>query len=686
MIMDKREKSGMEPGRSCFIKKYGRAEAESAACSAYVRQHWNCELEHRIRIADEVSRNIFLFDLPWDMERTVEPVAFESGIDWMFKPSEDPEFIYQMNRHRYWICLGQAYAVTGDERYAQCFARQLADWIQKNPLTEETKSSTWRTIEAGLRGDSWVKAMGYLAESAAVTDEVFAMFVDAMACHGEYLAACDVAFSVKSNWGVLENSGLYIIGKMLETVGRKKEGAAYAELAKGRLVRQIQVQVMDDGVHWEQSPMYHNEVLKCFLETLRTARNFGEEFPGLAVEKVKKMAYANLFWQKPDGSQPAGGDSDVTGLRDILTTCAAWFGDPVLKSGGYSRLDYESVWDYGMEMAEEYEALPVQIPKETFVWLRDSGNWYLRSSWKEDADYLHFRCGGLGGGHGHFDKLHLDLFVGGEEVLTDPGRYTYVDGVERRRLKSTEAHNSLTVDGSEYSRCLGSWGVEGLFPAVVGNSSQKGPYTLMECGHLAYMDRGIYVERRIVAIGTGIFVIFDTCYGGAGSSSFHTYEQHFHPSPGLKMTCLENGFALEGSTSHTTFLCATEPVEAAVEAFEVSRHYNHLEQGRIVTLRTQRRSPAGMITVAVGQKKEQADLVHVEKVPVSSPVSQRILEDWEAEAVYIRCGSQSYLVVNSHVDTGADCEYIGARGSYGLGRVMVTDENSRNPEPIVLKW
>lgn len=57
------------------------------------------------------------------------------------------------------------------------------------------------------------------------------------------------------------------------------------------------------------------------------------------------------------------------------------------------------------------------------------------------------RCGSLGGGHGHFDKGHLELVIGGEEVLADPGRYTYVDGTERRMLKSTKAHNTVTVDG-----------------------------------------------------------------------------------------------------------------------------------------------------------------------------------------------------------------------------------------------
>lgn len=672
----------MDQRRIRFLEKYGRSAKEAAACAAFVREHWKGELEHRLRIADEVTRRVFLFDLPWDMEQTAEPVAFEQEIDWLYQPADDPEFIYQMNRHRYWVCLGQAYAVTGEERYARCFAEQLTDWIEKNPITDQTKPKTWRTIEAGLRAESWIKAMGYMAGSPFVTDETFLRFMEALACHGEYLAACDVPFSVKSNWGVLENSGLYAIGKVLETVGGYPEGAAYARLAMKRLTKQIEVQVMDDGVHWEQSPMYHNEVLKCYLEALRMAALHGDSFPEQVTGKVRSMAYANRFWQKPDGSQPASGDSDVTDLRDVLTICAYWFRDPVLKSGGYEMLDYESIWDYGMEAAREYEALSIQNPEETLTWLRDSGNWYLRSSWGTDADYLHVRCGSLGGGHGHFDKLHVDLVVAGEEILTDPGRYTYVDGEARRRLKSARAHNSLTVDGAEYTRCLDSWGVKGLMPAVIGNCCRKGDYTLIECSHLGYMDKGVYVERRILAIGTRIYLILDTCY----TDGVHTLEQHFHPSPELGMTLTDRGFVLDGSRSHVEFICVTDGVNVVKEEFGISRHYNQMESASMVTIQAQGQGTISMMTAVICQEKDQRETVQAEKTPVIAPVSKRLLEDGEAEGMTIRCGSQSYLVINAHVEAGADCEYIGAQGSYGLGRVMVTDESAAEPEPVVLKW
>lgn len=50
----------------------------------------------------------------------------------------------------------------------------------------------------------------------------------------------------------------------------------------------------------------------------------------------------------------------------------------------------------------------------------------------QEDTWIHFRAGSLGGGHGHADLLHVDVYHGGEAVLTDAGRGTYVDGGLRR--------------------------------------------------------------------------------------------------------------------------------------------------------------------------------------------------------------------------------------------------------------
>ena len=672
----------MDRKRERFLRFHGRSAGETEACIEYVKAKWPEELAHRLRIAEEVTARIFVFDLPWDMEQTTVPVVFEEEIDWQYQPADDPEFIYQMNRHRYWVCLGQAYAVTGNEAYAECFVSQMLGWIAANPVNDETRPATWRTIEAGLRAESWIKSMGYMIHSPAVTDEVFDAFWSALILHGEYLAACKVPFSTKSNWGVLENSGLYVIGKLLE---EELPECGFAELAKSRLWKQIKTQIMDDGVHWEQSPMYHNEVLKCLLEVLRVAGCYGDTVPPQIAERIRGMAYANRIWQKPDGSQPATGDSDATDLRDVLTICGCWFHDPVLKSGGFECLDYEGIWDYGMAAQQTYHSLETVDLAETFFWLKQSGNWFLRSDWGSRADYLHVRCGSLGGGHGHFDKLHLNLTVGGEDFFIDPGRYTYVDSPQRRELKGSRAHNTLIVDRQDYSECLGSWDVAGLPLPVNGYSCRKKPYTLIQCGHLGYIRQGIFLNRRVLAIGTGIILVMDEAYGAGG----HICEQRFHLPGEIGIKPVEQGYLLEGREHYLLASCITEGCRSTSESCSISRHYNQLEQGQALAFEVTASEASGngsIITALISGKKGDGKVISVIPVEVESPVTKRVLGPDEAEGILIQRGDESYLVVTAHTDAGSDCEYIGACGCYGLGRVMAADLTGQEPEMQVLLW
>lgn len=686
--------------RCRFLERFGRSREETAACAAFARENWPEEVKKRIRIADEVCRGEFLFDLPWDMERTEEPVIFDGNIDWQYMPAGDPEFIYQMNRHRYWVCLGQAYALTGDERYAGAFVSQMTDWLDKNPINEETKPKTWRTIEAGLRGESWVKAMGYMAESPAVTDAVFERFMDGLFLHGEYLYNHKVPFSEKSNWGVLENSGLYAIGLALGN----ERGEAYAERAIRRLEGEIQVQVMDDGVHWEQSPMYHNEVLRCYMEVMRLAARLGREIPAPVKERAHAMAMADRLWQMPDFTQPAGGDSDRTDLRDVLGPCALLFQDGVLKSGGFERLDFESIWDWGMEGERAYEAMESRFPEKTFYSLEDSGNWYLRSGWGREADYLHLRCGSLGGGHGHFDRLHLDLMAAGEDVLVDTGRFTYVDGPWRRGFKSAASHNGVTVDGREYTACRDSWGVLGLAPVLPGKAAKKGDYSLICCGHLGYMGQGLLVRRSILAAGTRVFLILDALFG----TGEHVLAQHFHFAPEGEVSLDGDGFTFKGKRCQARFIPLTAGAAAEKKEGRVSRHYNQKERAEEVVVSGRVKVPAldaatasvpgaeegcqlrflGTLATAVickesGDRREAFG----EAVPVTSPLNGRVLDEREAQAFVLGLGEEKYLFVTAHCDIGADCEYLEAMGRRGIGRVMAGKIDDGKEEGLtVLSW
>lgn len=661
----------------------------------YCKSRWAGQCSHSIQTAEDALKGKFLFDLPWDMEQTIEPVVFEDKIDWQYMPSGDPEFIYQFNRHRYWICMGQAYALTGNEAYAACFKEQLLSWLSDNPVPEARKNTTWRTIEAGIRGENWCKAIEYFEHSPQIGDEERQAFTEGLLLHGEYLFHCRTPFSDKSNWGVLESHGLFCIGAFLLKKewrieeGKRKKGALYIEEALTRLKRELAIQVMDDGAHWEQSPMYHNEVLRCVLEVLRTAALYHIPVPAAVTEAARAMAMADLLWMKPDHTQPANGDSDKTDLRDVLTPAAWLLRDPVLRFGGYDCLDFESAWEMGMEAVIGYRQMPAENPGTNMASMEAGGQAVLRSGWDERADYLHFMCGSLGGGHGHFDKLHLDLVYGGEDVLIDTGRYTYVDGPLRRTLKSAKAHNVPVIDGKEYTRCTGSWNVENAVSPTGMKTAQKGPYTLFEGAHLGYMEEGVYVCRKVLSIGTKQQIIMD-CFYGSGE---HVCSQHFHLNPEGRTELAQAdstascGFTYQGRKTGARALVLTPGAEISMEQGPVSFHYNQLEECPWICVRKKMKLPAALITVIFSEDTPDQDSeTAAELVSVRVPVTGAVLDSRDAQAVRVRRGKASWLAVWNYRETGADMEYIGAEGRYGLGLVMICEESEPGPEMTVLSW
>lgn len=133
----------MNENYKLFFSMFGRSEKEEIWCTKAVNHFWIAEREHVIKVADDVCSQKFIFDMPWDMEPTNKPVSFERKILWEYKPDEDMEFVYQMNRHRYWTCLGQAYCLTKNEKYAKAFIFQMLDWIESNPLNSDTSNTVW---------------------------------------------------------------------------------------------------------------------------------------------------------------------------------------------------------------------------------------------------------------------------------------------------------------------------------------------------------------------------------------------------------------------------------------------------------------------------------------------------------------------------------------------------------------
>ncbi len=534
----------------------------------FCKNNWKKETEHILRVANEVCKNYFLFDMPWDMERTAEPVIFDDKIDWNYIPGNDREFTWQFNRHRYFVILGQAYCLTGDKKYAENFVRLMRDWIENVPYNKTTSGTMWRSLEVGLRGEYWTLAME-LFEGAEETEKIKELYKESLRLHGEILMQAHSEWSVFGNWGVIQDHGLFDIALAL---GDRE----MAETAVKRLEKECQAQIMQDGFQREQSPMYHGEVLKSYLDFMIRARKAGYKVPKIVEEQTYKMALAELKWIKPDGHHPLMGDSDDTDIRDLLTQCAYVFSDPQLKYCAFQKLDFETAWLAMEEAAEEYEKIPTKEPSFKSAELSDSGNYIMRSGFGESDHYMHMINGFTGGGHGHSDKLHIDLALCGEDVLTDAGRYTYVPDKDRFALKSAFQHNTLVVDGKDHTvNQPGSegWGYLKTSLSVKEPMIIEDEYEIASGGHLGYMKLigGCFVRRKVIWLKPSVFIIVDDFEG----KGFHTYLSSFHFPEKGSLEIKGNRAVYKGEKVTADFyFTGVRKVSVKEQPSEISRHYN----------------------------------------------------------------------------------------------------------------
>lgn len=651
--------------------------------SAYSRENWGSEVLHVIEAADNACEDRFVFDFPWDMERTWKPMHFIGEIDWSLIPWEDREFLWQFNRHRFLPCLAQAYRMTGKEKYAENYVRLMEDWIDRAEEGENIDLGPWRTLETGIRAEMWLSSLPLVAESLAVDESFLDKVEQCLRKHQKRLYDNFQPHKYISNWGVLESCGLLLFSLVLPD--SRKE----LETALKRLEDAAAVQVLEDGMQWEQSPMYHNEVYHCFLTAYWYGQRAGLRMPDAVREAVRKMAYVNYKWKKPDHTQFAQGDSDATDLRDQITAGAYVLSDSVLKSGGYQILDYDSAWRFGWKACQDYADMEAQAPDFVSVQLPFGGNYYFRSDWSEKASLLHFHCGETGGGHGHADKLHVDLVIRGEDVLVDSGRYTYVDGPDRFRFKEASGHNVILADGKGFAECETSWIYKNLCTCLKQQYHDGRLGAFVEGSHLGYWDAGIIVNRKIIWIRPDIYVIAD----GAPAHGTHEYESLLHfDGRGRaeewkgKNDCEGIHFTGRDMEAYVQF---ADHADAELIDTEQSSYYNEKHPNQTYIRKTRAEGFFREIMVINGGEKGKSIPASVEKIPLYSVVNGKYLPQEQAEGLQITLGDREYILFLCHREVMTPTDILRWENCLGHGKAVLFDRSREKKEIItgeILAW
>ncbi|OQW37444.1 MAG: hypothetical protein A4E19_13655 [Nitrospira sp. SG-bin1] len=388
----------------------------------------------------------------------------------------DKKIIWELNRHQFIVTLGQAYRLTSDERYAETFVKLISSWMDANL---PKRGINWvSSLELAFRIISWLWALHLFVESTALTTPFVVRMLKYLVAQGHHVETYLSYYFSPNTHLTGEALGLFYLGSTLpELCDAKRWRAVGLKI----LLQQIQVQVKEDGVHFEQASYYHRYTTDFYLHFYIMARAQGVSLPDLVEQKLKLLLDHLMWIGRPDGSSPYIGDDDGGVLlslgvrprndfRDTLALGATLFKNPRWKYLA-GRDQPELLWLLGSEGVATYDDLESMSPAELAKQFSDGGYFVMRSGWSDRSSHLLIDCGPHGTmncGHAHADALSFEYSASGVTWVVDPGTYTYTGDVQLRDyFRSTRAHNTLTVDDLSQSTSGGpfSWSTIGTSQA-----------------------------------------------------------------------------------------------------------------------------------------------------------------------------------------------------------------------------
>lgn len=291
--------------------------------------------------------------------------------------------------------------------------RLVEDWIDNHPPSRS--AGGWEPYPISLRLMNWALLFGVRYRDALEDSSEFKFkLLESIARQVKWLEV-NLETHIQANH-LLENLvALVCVGKVMGGSSAERVLRKYQPM----LERELEEQFLDDGMHYERSPMYHLRMLWLLevLGRLEVLKSGSRE--DLKLLERGKAALSKL--RHPDGEIALFNDA-VTGI-------------------------YPDLWK-----SEKTESGAWSLADAGYYGYRDTvGNYLIVDAGAVGPDYQP--------GHAHADYLSFELSLNGKRIITDTGIGTYDAGERRSYDRSTAAHSTVEIAGQNSAEVWGGFRV-----------------------------------------------------------------------------------------------------------------------------------------------------------------------------------------------------------------------------------
>ena len=384
-----------------------------------------------------------------------EKLDFEDAvIDWC--PSSMSR-LWRYNLH-YFDCLREP------ARSSLSNIEMILNWIKNNP---QGSQPGWEPFTASLRIVNWIFYLN--SNPGAQQPEIIKSLYTQVLWLEKNDERHILANHYVENLKALVFAGAFFGGN---------DASRWLKKGIVGLQQQLQEQTLADGGHYERTPQYHGLMLENYLDIYNLASNNPGVFSELFLVQFSRQCLAGLvFYQSitfPDNRLPLFNDT-AFGIAP-----------------GLAELD-----NYWQRLSGQSSALHAEL--ESIISLPESGLFVYRSN----IDMLIIDAGDIGPsyqpGHTHCDMLSYELMLSGQRVIVDSGVYEYEPGEMRTYVRSTRAHNTVSIDGVDQSEVWGEFRVARRAKIISANIEKMGNAVIFDGAYQGFhrVGRNTLHARRV---------------------------------------------------------------------------------------------------------------------------------------------------------------------------------------------
>jgi len=418
----------------------------------------------------------------------------------------DVKTVWELSRFDWLLVFSLKYLNTGNRQYLLKLNAWLKDWCENNPINEGVN---WKCgQEASIRVLHLTASAFLLEQDKALTTSLAQLIYDHLL---RIEPTIYYAMAQDNNHGTSEASALYIGCLFLELQAEFKDNAKIKKWKnKGKywLENRVEKLIAEDGCFSQNSVNYHRLMLDTLSLTEFFRRHFNQKEFGLKFyqKTTKASKWLYLMTDTSSGKTPILGANDGAKLLPVspcdysdYRASVQWAFSlfcgycPFTENGDHHQLSTLFPASNKNERIEG-EVHPSMLKTGFQLLANKTARCYLRTP------NINFRPSAC-------DALHLDLWLGKQNVFISSGSYSYnCEAKLQQYFPSVEAHNTVQFDQSQQMPKLSRFLYSNWINAVVDKRTSK---TLSARYHNVYQHN----HNRLINLSDDSLTVIDTLSG-----------------------------------------------------------------------------------------------------------------------------------------------------------------------------